>query len=817
MSNNIKSYCINLFNQEYKYRKSLNELSKIGLNPIRFKVPKHKIKKRILREGVNEKSNQILESHLSLLRHILSVDGDYFILFEDDIEVIREISVEEIILSAPNGWDIIYLGGMNHHHNPVIIDENFYKCIFSFNAHAYIIKKEFIPKIISQLEEKEFEFDVILAYMQSKGIGNWYGLIDDAIIQNGIESPTFINCSEQSYNKLNKIIKKKQNLKFIEYRNFDENDFYDVCNGLTPFIKYRKNIVDKNSNRCSLFIETRNLPNLEFTIRNTLNKLGDGWFHIIYCSSLNFELVKNVCNDISTEIEINIIDHIDRNQYNNLLLSLDFWEKIKYEHIFIYQSDTIIFENFNNEFLKYDYIGGLWNDLVHLEFIKEKLGIDYYIYNGNGGLSIRKKSFIKKCLENEENNNLKINNKLDDSLEKIPEDVFYSVLLNNDYLNISKYFSSECEYSVESMGLHKPWNLKNILDIGATIKNRILKKYKKRILFVIHEESLTGSPLLMKHLVSYEITKKELDVWCLFLRKSNDNWDIENKIYYSEIPGKNDFEKCKYIESYLNIDIVYVSSIVSLNFCSNFICKKIISIQENRSLNGFIDDLPKLKKYDSVIVGCESTYNLLKGMEVYSKIIPYYISKDNICYSSYMIKKDLIVGAGFVQLRKGIHRFIDIANKIPNKKFIWIGEYEKNITNNVVCLKGPEYLLYGDNKEIVTIYKDIPENVNFIGLKSPNEVYDIISSSECFLMLSTDDTFPLVTIDAKLSNTKVINLKESGDSYKICDNNDLVLEKYDIKEIVEYINNITPYEKKFDSKLYEWFLSNVEVNRTEYL
>ena len=199
----VHSYCINLSDKEYKFINVLNELDRLSIFPNRFVVEKHTLTKRILREGVNEKYNQILESHLKLLKHLESIDQHYFLIFEDDIKVIKDIDVDEIISSAPKDWDVIYLGGMNHYHTPKIIDHKFYKCKFSFNAHAFIVKKEFIPKMIEHLEKRKYENDVIFAYMQSNGIGNWYGLIEDAIIQDGVDSPTFITTYKKNVKVIN--------------------------------------------------------------------------------------------------------------------------------------------------------------------------------------------------------------------------------------------------------------------------------------------------------------------------------------------------------------------------------------------------------------------------------------------------------------------------------------------------------------------------------------------------------------------------------------------------------------------------------------
>tara|TARA_R110000868_G_scaffold378996_1_gene644668 strand:- start:314 stop:2431 length:2118 start_codon:yes stop_codon:yes gene_type:complete len=199
----VHSYCINLHDKEHKFTNILNELGRLSIYPNRFVVEKQNLTKRILREGVNEKYNQILESHLKLLKHLESIDQPYFIIFEDDIKVIRDIDINEIISSAPKDWDVIYLGGMNHHHTPKIIDNQFYKCKFSFNAHALIVKKEFVPKMIEYLEKREYENDVIFAYMQSNSVGNWYGLIEDAIIQDGVDSPTLITTYKKNVKVIN--------------------------------------------------------------------------------------------------------------------------------------------------------------------------------------------------------------------------------------------------------------------------------------------------------------------------------------------------------------------------------------------------------------------------------------------------------------------------------------------------------------------------------------------------------------------------------------------------------------------------------------
>ena len=93
-------------------------------------------------------------------------------------------------------------------------------------------------------------------------------------------------------------------------------------------------------------------------IKNTIQKLGDGWGHIIYCHENNHKQIKSICDEISPDIEIRLVEKdLDRNDYNNLLLDINFWNEIDCEKVLIYQTDTFIAKKFDDSFLEFDYIG----------------------------------------------------------------------------------------------------------------------------------------------------------------------------------------------------------------------------------------------------------------------------------------------------------------------------------------------------------------------------------------------------------------------------------------------------------------------------
>lgn len=259
----------------------------------------------------------------------------------------------------------------------------------------------------------------------------------------------------------NRIYKKIKNT-IGENRENKENsweNFVSICKDAIPYLSNEFPIVDRKSNRKSLIIETRKLEHTEFVIKNTIQKLGDGWGHIIYCHDNNHEQIRSICKGISPDIEIRLLkNEIDRNGYNNLFLDIKFWNELNCEKILVYQTDTFIKKEFDYSFLEYDYIGGYWENNLFLDFLLGELGYDLKI--GNGGLSLRDIEKSKNCLMDE---NFLIKYKklnFDKSLDYLPEDILFSIYFYDgkiSNLEISKNFSSESSFNKNSFGFHKPW------------------------------------------------------------------------------------------------------------------------------------------------------------------------------------------------------------------------------------------------------------------------------------------------------------------------------------------------------------------------
>jgi glycosyltransferase involved in cell wall biosynthesis len=196
-----KFFCISQEKQEDDYLITKKELSKLGVDQLtRFIPTKQSPRILIKRPDLSKLSSAHyeLENHLQLLKKCLSLREEYFCIFEDDVVVLESKNLEEIVKSAPNDWDVIFFGGMNHYDSPTIVNELFYRSNFSFNSHAYAVKASFLETLVKEVEKREYEVDVIFAHMQRAKIGNWYGLRKDFAVPDGRKKQRFIKILHES-------------------------------------------------------------------------------------------------------------------------------------------------------------------------------------------------------------------------------------------------------------------------------------------------------------------------------------------------------------------------------------------------------------------------------------------------------------------------------------------------------------------------------------------------------------------------------------------------------------------------------------------
>lgn len=269
----------------------------------------------------------------------------------------------------------------------VIIEK--YKNLKDYETKYFILSKlNNYGEILEFFEElcNVEEFDYILNLKNLVKIKLESIVIDQNLNANLLELKNDYLSKVVEFCNLNNILPKQifSNPK-IEFRYF--------CCYYTELIKKLK-IPDlkMNQNNEAVLIEFRVLYNLEFVIRNTINKLGEDWSYTIVCGNLNYDYLVNLCNSISNNIKIIKLncDNINIIEYNQLLTSKDFWNLFCGEKILIHQEDTCIFKNNISDFIDWDYIGA--------PFRKSDKTNSYHV--GNGGLSLRTKSVMLKVIEN---------------------------------------------------------------------------------------------------------------------------------------------------------------------------------------------------------------------------------------------------------------------------------------------------------------------------------------------------------------------------------------------------------------------------------
>jgi len=321
------------------------------------------------------------------------------------------------------------------------------------NDFAWIGWAYNIPVVLISNYTKEFnDFECFRVSNEYGCSGCYNNFISDSKCPLFLNTPREHECHRSItphmvVNQLNKALTVQDTYKY---------EFEDICYNLIDKLPKTYPIIDKNSKNKTLLVETRPMKHLEFVIKNTIQKVGDNWGHIIYCGESNYEQIKSICDQISEDIEIRLLkENITRNTYNNLFLSLDFWNEIDSEKVLVYQTDTFIFKELDKSFLQYDWIGSAWSN-DHTKNIENSFLKWKDLWGCNGGLNIRSVSIIKKLLRR-----FAIPKSLYNDCDKLTEDTYYSWHIKKQHKfpkrDIVDLFSNELRFNDDIFGTHQPW------------------------------------------------------------------------------------------------------------------------------------------------------------------------------------------------------------------------------------------------------------------------------------------------------------------------------------------------------------------------
>ena len=204
---------------------------------------------------------------------------------------------------------------------------------------------------------------------------------------------------------------------------------------------------------------------LPFVLSNVMSILPDEWKLQIFHGSNNYDYINDIMFDDdflsnvkkkTTFTNLNIESISADDSSLEIMLTEDFWNKVVGETVLYFECDSMLCTNSEydvKDFEHFDYIGGWWGGSFNPRSIDES-----YDRVMNGGLSIRKKSFMLDIIKNELQPYLdRGGNPCEDyfvtdrirTKPKVKDVISFSI--DNGYINPLD--------DKAPFGLHKPWGV----------------------------------------------------------------------------------------------------------------------------------------------------------------------------------------------------------------------------------------------------------------------------------------------------------------------------------------------------------------------
>jgi glycosyltransferase involved in cell wall biosynthesis len=323
----------------------------------------------------------------------------------------------------------------------------------------------------------------------------------------------------------------------------------------------------------------------------------------------------------------------------------------------------------------------------------------------------------------------------------------------------------------------------------------------KKVLFISHEASRTGAPILLLNLASalkescdYEIdfllvkdgelTEKFNKVGRTHSFWENENFDKNNyhtinPLFNKENVSGYDFIIANTIISSYIIDIVrrvYKGTILTY-------IHELSVVNRTYSYEGMWDDLRRCTNV--FIAPCEAVKNFLINECEVSKdrvqTLPSYVpSTEKKTENDLSLKKDgFLVGCcGLPNILKGVDLFVRTAKLLFEKypdadvKFVWKGGDERF---------SDVYLLQKDVFELGLEGKVFFE-------KATSDLTQFYNTLDVFLLLSREDSYPLVVLEAGSFGIPTICFKNAGGASEFVADNGVVAEYLDLDAVVDGIH-----------------------------
>lgn len=332
----------------------------------------------------------------------------------------------------------------------------------------------------------------------------------------------------------------------------------------------------------------------------------------------------------------------------------------------------------------------------------------------------------------------------------------------------------------------------------------------KRILFITQNLGRGGSEMLLWYSLNHLNKNKFTPL--IFCKERGDFIDVlptHIKYFLPYKKSKNLFRKAfrailkafkvnpleyqlKQIHKKNNVDFWYVNTIIIpevYEIAQKLGVKVITHVHELTIAYNFItyNDLKRIINYSSILIGCsEAVCNKIRDMgRTDVKLLYGFIDTDKITYTKLAPEVKAAIGfssddfvwaiSGKTSLIKGIDFLVTLLKVVPqNFKFIWIG--------------GDEYtgLYYYTEK---ALHINFPGRVKFLGVQR-EEYYNYLNSADAFLLLSREDSFPLVMLEAAALGKPIVGFNSGGISEFVHPHTGRVINSWRIEDLAYAMKEI---------------------------
>ncbi|TKC55813.1 glycosyltransferase [Pedobacter hiemivivus] len=351
----------------------------------------------------------------------------------------------------------------------------------------------------------------------------------------------------------------------------------------------------------------------------------------------------------------------------------------------------------------------------------------------------------------------------------------------------------------------------------------------KRILFITPTFGYTGSEMLLWYSLSH-LNQDKFKAY-LFSKKNGKLIETLPSHIKSFVPykiGNNKFNKIlrvflkwlkidplrfqlSRIQKTIKADYWYVNTIVNpevYQIASDLGVKVVTHVHELPLAYGFIayKEMESLLNYSQLIIGCsKAVCDKIVGMGKTSVHLFYGFvdqAKIRISKNAELLRKELgfeendyiWAVSGKTTFTKGIDFLIPLLERLPaNVKILWIGGEENT------------GLYYYVKK---TIAERFAGKVLFTG-EQKDDYYNYLNCSNAFLLLSREDSFPLVMLEAAVLGKPIVGFNSGGIKEFVEEKMGIVVDSWSFDDLVKAMSTVQNYGENFDT-------NRIKEKATEY-